>query len=433
MRVFTQFSPALRWNLIVLFIAGLCFWAGLAGLLPSLPLYIEQFGANGQQIGLVMASFGLGLIALRPTMAHITDTWGRKPAILMGLSAIAAAPLAYLLVQMLPEFTWTVTLGERAWQVRSPLLLMMLFRAGHGLSIAAFVTGYSALIADLAPPDQRGELIGYMSLVNPIGMALGPALGGFLQSGSGFALVFLSMASIGGVGLLCASTVTEPVRDAALKDATQKIGRTKFWSLLWLPSIRVPAIMLLLVGLAFGSLATFIPLYARESNLAVNVGLIYTASAIASFVIRLLVGKASDRYGRGRFITVGLVLYTLSMAVLWWAPSEAMVLLAGAIQGAGGGMLIPMVAALMADRSTPEQRGLMFGLCLTGFDVGIALSGPVMGQIADLTSYRDIFAIAGLMTLVGLVVFVTTSSKDFAHSVRFALAGGRDVYAVPSP
>lgn len=197
MNVFTDFSPALRRNLIVLFIAGLCFWAGLAGLLPSLPLYIEQFGANGQQIGLVMASFGIGLIALRPTMARLTDQWGRKPAMVMGIVAIAIAPLAYLLVQFLPEFVWTIRLFDQTWQLQSPLLLMMVFRACHGLSIAAFVTGYNALVADLAPPSQRGELIGYMSLVNPIGMALGPALGGFLQSGSGFSLVFLSMAGIG--------------------------------------------------------------------------------------------------------------------------------------------------------------------------------------------------------------------------------------------
>ncbi|MEM6349855.1 MAG: MFS transporter [Cyanobacteria bacterium P01_D01_bin.14] len=432
MNVFTDFSPALRRNLIVLFIAGLCFWAGLAGLLPSLPLYIEQFGANGQQIGLVMASFGIGLIALRPTMARLTDQWGRKPAMVMGIVAIAIAPLAYLLVQFLPEFVWTIRLFDQTWQLQSPLLLMMVFRACHGLSIAAFVTGYNALVADLAPPSQRGELIGYMSLVNPIGMALGPALGGFLQSGSGFSLVFLSMAGIGTMGLICALVVKESERDVVKAESLQVMSRTRFWSLLWLPSIRIPAIMLLLVGLAFGSLATFIPLYARESNLAINVGFIYTASAIASFAIRLLVGKASDRYGRGRFISVGLVLYTLSMGVLWLANSEAMVLLAGAIQGMGGGMLLPMVAALMADRSTANQRGLMFGLCLTGFDVGIALSGPIMGWVADLTSYRDIFAISGLMTLLGLFIFATTSSKDLAHSLRFALAGGRDVYAVPS-
>ncbi|MEL6326198.1 MAG: MFS transporter [Cyanobacteria bacterium J06626_23] len=432
MNVFTDFSPALRRNLIVLFIAGLCFWAGLAGLLPSLPLYIEQFGANGQQIGLVMASFGIGLIALRPTMARLTDQWGRKPAMVMGIVAIAIAPLAYLLVQFLPKFVWTIRLFDQTWQLQSPLLLMMVFRACHGLSIAAFVTGYSALVADLAPPSQRGELIGYMSLVNPIGMALGPALGGFLQSGSGFSLVFLSMAGIGTMGLICALVVQESERDVVKAESLQGMSRTRFWSLLWLPSIRIPAIMLLLVGLAFGSLATFIPLYARESNLAINVGFIYTASAIASLAISLLAAKASDRYGRGPFISVGLVLYTLSMGVLWLANSEAMVLLAGAIQGMGGGMLLPMVAALMADRSTANQRGLMFGLCLTGFDVGIALSGPIMGWVADLTSYRDIFAISGLMTLLGLFIFATTSSKDLAHSLRFALAGGRDVYAVPS-
>ena len=84
----------------------------------------------------------------------------------------------------------------------------------------------------------------------------------------------------------------------------------------------------------------------------------------------------------------------------------------------------------MADRSTPAERGLMFGLCLTGFDLGIALAGPVMGQIADITSYRDIFGVAGLMTMIGLAVFVTTSSKDVQHSLKFSLKGGKDVYAV---
>ncbi|MEL6131149.1 MAG: MFS transporter, partial [Cyanobacteria bacterium J06628_4] len=110
---------------------------------------------------------------------------------------------------------------------------------------------------------------------------------------------------------------------------------------------------------------------------------------------------------------------------------ESAVLLAAAVQGMGGGMLIPMVAALMADRSTSADRGLMFGLCLTGFDVGIALAGPVMGQVADLTSYRDIFGVAAAMTMLGLVIFITTSSKDVGHSVQFSLKGGKDVYAVP--
>ncbi|NEP19381.1 MAG: MFS transporter, partial [Leptolyngbya sp. SIO4C1] len=273
--------------------AGLCFWAGLAGLLPSLPLYIETFGASGQQIGFVMASFGIGLLVARPAMARLTDRRGRKPVLIIGISAIAAAPLGYLLVQFLPVLNWQGTLFGTPVSLSSPILLMVLFRALHGLSIAAFVTAYSALVADLAPPGNRGELIGYMSLVNPVGMALGPALGGYLQSAAGFTLVFLSMAAIGGVGLAGVLLSQEPETQKVEAKEKPAALKPKFWSLLLTPPIRIPAVILLLVGLAFGSLATFIPLYARENGLAVNVGLIYTASAIASFAVRLPAGKAS--------------------------------------------------------------------------------------------------------------------------------------------
>ena len=378
MNVFVTLEPSLRRNLVAMFVAGLCFWAGLAGLLPTLPLYIEQFGANGQQIGLVMASFAVGLLSMRPLMARMTDERGRKPVLIIGLLAIAIAPLLYWLVPLIPQITWEIALGGHLWRIQSP-----------------------------------------------IGMAVGPALGGYLQAGSGFAQVFVLMAVLGAVGVVCAVTIAEPKREVVTVRR-----RVAFWSLLWMPAVRIPAVMLLLVGLAFGGLATFVPLYARESNFALNIGLIYTASAMSSFGIRLLAGRASDRYGRGPFITLGLLFYTVSMVALWLAQSEAAVLLAAAVQGMGGGMLIPMVAALMADRSTSSDRGLMFGLCLTGFDLGIALAGPVMGQIADLTSYRDIFGVAAVMTLLGLVIFITTSSKDMGHSVQFALRGGKDVYAV---
>lgn len=189
-----------------MFVAGLCFWAGLAGLLPVLPLFIEQFGATGQQIGFVMASFAIGLLTMRPWMARLTDERGRKPVLLIGMLAIAIAPLLYWLVPFLPSQTWQLNLGFHSWQLESPIVSMMIFRAFHGLSIAAFVTAYSALVADLAPPKQRGEIIGYMSLVNPIGMAVGPALGGYLQSVAGFNQVFMLMAILGAVGLIFAVT-----------------------------------------------------------------------------------------------------------------------------------------------------------------------------------------------------------------------------------
>jgi len=415
----------------VLFVAGLCFWAGLAGLLPTLPLFIETLGGSGQQIGIVMASFAIGLIVARPTLSRLADERGRKLVMLIGLVAIALAPFGYLLVQILPHLVFPVNILGRSLTIDLSILSLMAIRAFHGLSIAAFVVAYSALVIDLAPPANRGELIGYMSLVNPVGMALGPALGGFLYEAHGFFTAFLVMGLLGLVGLVLILRLEEPYRPVPpVADGGRRSD--KFWRLLWAGRVRVPAIVLLLVGLAFGTLSTFVPLYVRETGLALNVGLIYTASAIASFISRLLVGRASDIHGRGRFITASLGIYSLSMVVFWLADSAPIFLLAGLIQGFAAGTLIPMIAALMGDRSESNERGRIFGLVMVGFDLGLAFAGPVFGTIADRLGYRNIFGLAGLMTFVGMLIFITASSKDLRHSVHFALGGGRDVYAVDS-
>ncbi len=426
MKIFDTFSPELRRNLVVLFAAGLCFWAGLAGLLPTLPLFIETLGATGIQIGIVMASFAFGLLATRPWLARMADEVGRKRVLMIGISVIAIAPFLYLLVIALPAIA---TLLGRELPPALLLGCMVLFRAFHGVSIAAFVVAYSALVVDISPPSNRGELIGYMSLVNPIGMALGPALGGFLLVWGNFSIAFLAMGLLGLLGVMLVSQVEEPYRPAPLPLATHQ-SPPLFWRLLLTPRVRTPAIILLLVGLAFGTLSTFVPLFVRETGLDLNVGLIYTASAIASFASRLLVGRASDYHGRGRFITLSLLLYTIAMVVFWKAETSAVFLIAGLLQGGAAGTLIPMIAALMGDRAEPEERGKIFGLVMVGFDVGIALAGPTFGAFADWVSYRDSFGLAALMTFISLLIFITLSSKDLRHSLRFSLSHGRDVYAV---
>lgn len=408
MKVFRTLDTQLRRNLLILFAAGLLFWSSLASLLPTLPLYIEDVGATKQQIGVVMGCFAIGLLLFRPFVGRLADQHSRKIVLLIGMSVAAIAPLGYLVVK---------SVG-----------LLMVIRAFHGISIAAFSTGYSALVADIAPANKRGEVIGYMSLVNPIGMAIGPALGGFLQAGVSYTALFLLSSGLGFIGLLCTSQIINP-RFTTLGQQS-KATANRFWQSLVTPRIRIPALVLLMVGLAFGALSTFVPLFIKESRVDLNVGLFYTAAAIASFSVRLITGRASDRYGRGLFITVSLSLYTLSMLMIWTANSAATFLLAAAIEGAGAGILIPMIAAMMADRALPNERGRLFGLCMVGFDVGIAIAGPVLGAIAEQVGYRNIFGFASGLTFLAIVIFITQSSKDLPHSLRFALGRGRDVYAL---
>ena len=410
MKVLTDLAPEPRRNLLALFATGLLFWSSLAALLPTLPLYVEQVGGTKQQIGLVMGAFAIGLLSSRPWLSNLADRQSRKIVLLIGMAVVAIAPLGYLVTQAIP--------------------LLILTRIFHGICIAAFGIAYSALVVDLSPPQNRGELVGYMSLVNPIGVAIGPAIGGLLQGAFGYTPLFLLSSFLGAIGFLGAHRVQEPTLEATQTIRSDNAPSQRFWRLLFSPRIRIPALVMLLVGLSFGTLSTFVPLYIAETKIQFNAGWFYTAAAIASFGIRLITGRASDRYGRGLFITLSIALYALAMFLLWQAHSAFMFLLAGLIEGAGAGTLIPMMVALMADRSHPQERARVLALCVSGFDVGIAIAGPIFGFFADQIGYRSIFGLCAGLSSLGFLVFMTLSSKSLAQSVRFALGQERDLYAL---
>ena len=414
MKIFRSLEPQQRKSLLALFLAGLSFWISLTSLLPTLPAYIEDVGGTKQQVGLVMGSFAIGLLLFRSVVGRLADRRSRKLVVLIGTVVVGIAPLGYLFVESIP--------------------LLMVIRAFHGISIAAFTTGYSALVVDQSPPEQKGELIGYMSLVVPVGLAIGPAVGGFLQAGVGYMALFLTSASVGILGLIFATQVGKASREKTASH--QEAGSpqsSRFWQLLASPRLRVPATVLLLIGLAFGTISTFLPLFIRAAAIDLNPGLYYSTAAIASFSVRIFVGRASDRYGRGLFITASLFCYVLAMLLLATAESPGAFLVAGLVQGAGGGTLIPIMIALISDRSAENERGKIYSLCIGGFDLGIAIAGPVIGSFANPLGYRGLFFLAMSLTSLALMVFVTLSSKDLSHSLRFATGREKDIYALKQP
>jgi MFS family permease len=411
-KVFIDLEPTKRRNLLTLFTTGLLFWFSITSLLPVLPLYIKDIGGTKQQIGLVMGCFAIGLLLSRTWLGQLADSQGRKISILIGTAVVGIAPLGYL--------------------VANSVSLLMILRAFHGISISGFTTGYSALVVDISPPKQRGELIGYMSLAIPIGMALGPALGGYLQVTWGYTPLFLVSAIAGLIALVCASQVKEEL-NLKTQDSNQQLElelSRSFGELIKNSSFVVPGIIMLLIGLVFGTLATFLPLYIQETKLDFNAGLFYAVAAIASFIARVVVGKASDTWGRGLFITFSLICYTISMLLLADATLPSAFVFAAIVEGTGAGILIPMLIALMSDRSYITERGKVYAICIGGFDLGVAIAGPVLGSLALVVSYSTMFYLSGGIAASALLVFLTKSSKNLGHSLRFALGKEGDVYAI---
>jgi MFS family permease len=408
MKIFRTMEAQQRRNLLALFAAGLLFWSSLASMLPALPPYIEDMGGTTQQVGMVMGGFAIGLLMFRQRLGHLADQHSRKLVILIGTIVMAIAPLGYLFADSI------------AW--------LMAIRVFHGIGLAAFTTGYIALVTDLSPVGQRGELIGYMSLVTPLGMGLGPALGGLLEAQAGYTAFFLFSGGLGLLAFVCASQVREPERIQGAKSKTAKLTFKGFWQLLVSPRLRIPAVVLLLAGLAFGGVSTFAALYIRATNVDLNPGWFFTAVAIGSFGMRLIAGRASDRYGRGVFITGSLIGYGIALTLFSQAQTPQAFLLIGLIQGSGAGILLPLMIALISDRSGAHERGRVFSACIAGFDLGIAIAGPVWGTMAEPLGYPSIFLGAAGLIVLAVIIFTTQSSKTLSHSLRFAVGRERDIY-----
>lgn len=411
MNILTTYSSLKREqkrSLGSLLVIGLFFWISITTLLPTLPTYIKYLGGTRGQVGLVMGSFAIGLLFSRTWLGHLADTKSRKLVLCIGIIVAGLAPLGYLLIKDV-----------------FPLISV---RAIHGVSIAAFTTAYSALVVDLSPLKQRGELIGYMSLVQPIGMSMGPALGSLLQEKIGYTPLFIFSAFFGFLGLFLVPTIQEKLHLDLHQISENKQKARSFNEMILSHSLLIPALILLSIGLLFGTLITFLPLFLEESNLGLNAGLFYTVSAIASFSARMFSGQASDRYGRGLFISSGILCYFFAMIFLNQATGSTQLLFAAILQGIGSGILIPMLIALISDRSSFIERGRVFSVCLGGFDLGMAFAGPVVGTLGSHLSYPTIFIISSSLALMAFFLFITQSNQTLKSSLRFALGKEKDLY-----
>lgn len=410
-----------RGTMVKLFIAGLLFWAGLSSLFPTLPLYVQYRGGSPWQIGVVMAGFGVGLLVFRPWLGRVSDLRSRKLALLLGMATVAIAPMGYIA-------------STTVW----PLLPVRIF---HGLSWAAFASAFLPFVADVTPQAHRGRVISFMSLEQPMGLSLGPLLGGLLLEGFGYSemgyrSLFLLSSSF---GLLAWALIQSIPENQLVQSASRPREDQGFWAMLFERRVLVPALMMSLAGVAVAGMHTFVPPYFQELafefslgdwTIVFNSGLFFAAIATTTFSVRFIAGIGADRLGRGAIISYSLICSSVAMFLLWTAQNAAMLLSAALLQGAGFGILIPIMATLMADRSESHERGRAFSLCMMGFDLGLVLGGPLLGGIGEVTGYRYLFCLAAVSILSGLMLFAVFSGKNLRQSIGFALGRSPDVWAV---
>ena len=154
---------------------------------------------------------------------------------------------------------------------------------------------------------------------------------------------------------------------------------------------------------------------------------VLTSYLVSNAIVLPISGWIAGVFGRKRFFTICILLFTASSLLCGIAPSLGLLIFFRVLQGVGGGGMQPMAQAILADTFPPQQRGLAFALF--GLTAVMAPTiGPTLGGwITDNYSWRWIFFIN---LPVGLLAFmlVLRLVQDPPHLARLRGAGVRVDY-----
>jgi MFS family permease len=131
-----------------------------------------------------------------------------------------------------------------------------------------------------------------------------------------------------------------------------------------------------------------------QQNLnATAIGVQWVVEAYSLFLAALLLvgGSLGDRYGRRRIFLIGVVLFAAASIACGLALNIEQLIIARAVQGIGGALLVPGSLAIISSSFSEDERGRAIGTW-SGFSAITTAIGPVLGGwLVEHVSWRAVF------------------------------------------
>jgi MFS family permease len=366
--------PALR----RLWPAGFAFFFSFYLLLSALPVYASVRGVPDGAVGLIIGCFAFASMVVKPWAGWATDRFGRRPLLLAGSAIFAVAALAY---------PWSGTASS-----------LFAVRLLHGAGMGLYPTAASAVVADVAPPARRGEILGFFGTAANVAMAVGPLAGMEIALRLGFTPLFLISAGAAAVALLLSASLGETLKTPS---ATPFGMRATFSRAALFPSMIVLCLMV-----TYGAQVSFLPIHAHRQGM--NPGLFFLAFALVVALVRGHAGRLSDRVGRVPVAVTGLAITALAIAVLAFTDNIVGLAAAGVLYGVGFGSAQPALIAWTVDGVPAADRGRAMGTYYTLLELGIAIGAMAAGFAVSAVGFTATFLAVAAIALGGAVLAAST-------------------------
>jgi MFS family permease len=392
-------------RLLVLIAVSCLDLMGSAMVFPLIPFYAQKLNISPVAIGTIFSSFFVAQLIAAPMWGRVSDHYGRRPALLIGLGCLGAGYLIF-------------AFANSVW-----LLLLSRIVQGAGGGTTGVTQAY---VADTVRPEDRARALGWLSAATNLGTMIGPVIGSFAtywgQAGPGV---------IAGV-LCCVNFVFAwKLLPESRKPGTSAPVRKPVWHGVWTvlrhPSGPLQRLMLIYaVGMfGFSTMSAVLSLFlgAEFGFTERTIGYVFFYVGIFSVIMRsALIGPIVDRIGESQSIRIGAV--CLIVGLLGYPIAPNLWILAAIIPliPIGTALLFPATTALMSKASVKAEVGTTMGIAQTFAGISRLIAPVVSTWLFQYAGHRSpfIFAAAavGLVTLLSVQVVGSPVVVDAKHSIR---------------
>lgn len=363
---------------------------GFVLILPLFARHFESLGAGVEALSMSAMAYALTGAFAAPLTGMLADRFGRRPIILLSLTAYVLAFSGYLF-------------AASAW-------LLIVLRGLTGVFTAGLLPAMASVVGDLAPEKRRGRWIGIVSGGASAGWIAGPLLGGLLYDRFGHVAPFAaSIALAAGALLLAVLLIPETHRPAAHPTHLRLA-----WAQAWQTLPGRPTYLLLLFVI-FGSMFAwaFIEpqfmfyVYDDLKWSSSQLGLVMSAYGVAFMAGEFALGQASDRLGRKPVLALGLALFSAQFVGLAVFRDAPWIMASFIVAGLGNALYDPALSALILDMTPPEKTASMMGLRGMAGSLGSMLGPGLVVLLTPVLSARAGFLmatviVASLVLVIGL-------------------------------
>ena len=409
-------------KLIILMVTAFIDMVGVLMVLPLLPFYATRFlghgplwslldavgmGGGGSVVSLLVTMFALAQLASAPFWGRVSDRYGRRPALMIGLGASA---ISYAI------FAFSNSLE---------LLFICRIVQGAGGGTVGVIQAY---VADATKPEDRTKALGWLSAATNAGVAIGPVIGSsamaFGTSGPGLAAASLTL-----INMVFAWFYLTESHDTAAMKAAGKVVRKGSEAVIRVishaaePASRLIWIYAITMG-AFQGMTTVLALF-LSVKFGVNektIGYFFAYVGIISFFTRaFFLGKAVDWLGEPRLSRAGMVMLAVGLGTMPLAPSIAVLAISVALIPLGTAFTFPCVTGLLSRIVPSHERGLYMGVQQTFGGIARVLGPIYAGWTFDHLGHGVPFFTAGGIVLA--TIFLGLDMDQYA--ARSAAAAAR--------